>query len=84
MTRLGDRAKHPTANSSTTKGRKLLAGKSFRRRSRTGKIRALMGKGALLPSAPRNHRLKEHVETMPGREPGTYDAGPRGNTRLPT
>src|SRR3954469_21737121 len=53
-TRLGVRAKHPTANSSTTRGPQGLAGEPGRRRCRTAKGGRRGVGEALLTSAPRN------------------------------
>jgi hypothetical protein len=55
VTELGVGPKKSTANSSTMKGAKALAGEWQRRRCRTAMVSCRRVGEALLPSAPRNH-----------------------------
>ncbi len=70
----GVRAKNPAMKSSTMKGAKALGSKLLMETVPNREKPSLSGKGTLLVSCPRNHRL-EPVETMAGREAGTWSDG---------
>ncbi len=70
----GVRAKNPAAKSSTMKGAKALESKLRLETVPNSEKLSLLGKGTLLVSCPRNHR-RLPVETMPGREVGTWSVG---------
>src|SRR5436305_1355212 len=78
VTRLGVRAKHPAANSSTTRGPQGLAGEPGRRRCRTAKGGRRGVGEALLTSAPRNREVSSR-KLCPGGGPGHTATAPGGN-----
>jgi hypothetical protein len=69
----GDRAKNPAMKSSTMKGAKALGSKLLMETVPNRERPSLLGKGQLLVSCPRNHTNR--VETMTGREAGTWSGG---------
>jgi hypothetical protein len=69
----GVRAKNPAAKSSTMKGAKALGSKLLMETVPNRERPSFLGKGTLLVSCPRNHALR--VETMAGREAGTWSDG---------
>src|SRR5579862_1940627 len=60
----GVRAKNPAMKSSTMKGAKALGSKLLMETVPNSETPSFLGKGKLLVSCPRNHRLTS-VETMP-------------------
>src|SRR4051794_15480794 len=70
----GVRAKNPAAKSSTMKGAKALGSKFLMETVPNREKPSFLGKGTLLVSCPRNHRLTL-VETMLGREAETSSDG---------
>jgi hypothetical protein len=70
----GVRAKRPAMKSSTMKGAKALGSKLLMETGPNVEKPALLGKGTLLVSCPRNHR-RTPVETMAYREVGTWSDG---------
>jgi len=70
----GVRAKRPAMKSSTMKGAKALGSKLLMETGPNVEKPALLGKGTLLVSCPRNHR-RMPVETMTYREVGTWSDG---------
>ena len=69
----GVRAKNLAMKSSTMKGAKALGSKLLMETVPNSEKPSLLGKGQLLVSCPRNHT--SCVETMPGREAGTWSDG---------
>jgi hypothetical protein len=70
----GDRAKNSATKSSTMKGAKALGSKLWTETLPNSEKPSFSGKGTLLVSCPRNHRLFP-VETMAGLAAGTCSDG---------
>jgi hypothetical protein len=74
VTNLGVRAKNPAVRSVTMKGSKGLGSKLLMETGPNVEKPALLGKGTLLVSCPRNHRRRP-VETMACLAAGTWSVG---------
>jgi hypothetical protein len=82
MTRPGVRTKHPTANSSTMRGGKPLAGKHRRRRCRTAKNPHRRVRGRFLVRSPEIARPVPRTgrrKLCPAGRPGHTMRDPKGN-----